>query len=281
MTEPATLIGWAADLGLRARELPENRGIAVTSPSDRAITLTVARAGPGRWEIVSERSIVLPQPPQSADGHVLVRAADLAPLVHDLACMLPVVRAETVERSGAVDVTVSAALFDAGLSQQAFAVTMSSVLKTIEGCDRLGAKLGELHAAAAEARGAIHEELEIDRARMFGAADDLARSTAVPSDTSTAPMESSGPETMPTPAMANASSAGEADERSVGLPAGEFWFYVDSEQRLESGGEGSQPVALLEPGNWYRALRADGAVVRATDEHGNEGWVAADAVRPA
>lgn len=61
---------------------------------------------------------------------------------------------------------------------------------------------------------------------------------------------------------------------------GRAYFHVDTEQRLESGGEGSQLVALLQPGNWYRVLRAESAVVRARDERGNEGRVPADAVHP-
>jgi hypothetical protein len=59
--------------------------------------------------------------------------------------------------------------------------------------------------------------------------------------------------------------------------SGEFWFYVDSEQQLMSGGQGSQAVGGLRPGQWYRASREEAGWVKATDEYGRVGWVRASA----
>jgi hypothetical protein len=59
--------------------------------------------------------------------------------------------------------------------------------------------------------------------------------------------------------------------------SGEFWFYVDAEQQLMSGGQGSQAVGGLRPGQWYRASREEAGWVKATDEYGRVGWVRASA----
>ncbi len=60
--------------------------------------------------------------------------------------------------------------------------------------------------------------------------------------------------------------------------AGDFWFYVDTEQQLVSGSAASQVVGVLRPGQWYQGQGEEAGWVRATDERGVQGWIAAAAV---
>lgn len=96
---------------------------------------------------------------------------------------------------------------------------------------------------------------------------------AVPAVVAPSAVVAPAPAPSPTPAAAPVSVAAPPPS------SGEFWFFVEADQPLMSGGQGSQVLGTLRPGVWYLAVRQDGDWVKALDDRGTQGWVRVGAVR--
>ena len=173
VSDAVTIQHWLVDLGLTSTAKPDG-GLAVTSAGEPTASFTIAPTRPGRWDITSQRSVRLADLGVGGNNGARIEVGDLASIVRDLACGLPLVHAEVAELVDGLDVTFGAGLFDEGLSEQTFALTMSSVAKAVESCDRLCAKLRESLSASADAIDQLHRDLQADEARALEATRELA-----------------------------------------------------------------------------------------------------------
>jgi hypothetical protein len=137
VTATATLGQWIEGLGLDVRVVSGAAGdeLRVTPRHDAEPGLVVARRDPETREIVHDHRVSAsalqsewqapwdPQPPAEA----VSRAA------RDVACGFPLVETSTHEENGEVVVRFGAPVFDDGLTRQAFLLTLSSVLKAVQG----------------------------------------------------------------------------------------------------------------------------------------------------
>lgn len=173
-----------------------------------------------------------------------------------------------------VDVTSGTARLTRHLATTDVAAVYDAVFELAKIGARIGLRMGGAGASAAEATDAAGAyaassepvssgavEPSVSAAQPAAAAIDAPWATGATSDPAVSPTTNE-----PTQPVAAAVAA-----------SGEFWFYVDSEQQLMSGGQGSQAVGGLRPGQWYRASREEAGWVKATDEYGRVGWVRASA----
>lgn len=181
-----------------------------------------------------------------------------------------------------VDVTSGTARLTRHLATTDVAAVYDAVFELAKIGARIGLRMGGAGASAAEAT---------DAAGAYAASSEPVSSGAVEPSVSGAVEPSVSAEQPPAAATAAPWATGATSDPAVSpttneptqpvaaavAASGEFWFYVDSEQQLMSGGQGSQAVGGLRPGQWYRASREEAGWVKATDEYARVGWVRASA----
>jgi hypothetical protein len=296
MTELATLKSWMEGLGLAVKVDDTSRELKADAPWSGNHEFVVRPADAASWTISHDRHIS----PTELEAQWRVPDSSVAPTetvsqaVTQLVCGFPLVGAVVVPAGKGVAVTLSSVVYDEGLTRQAFVLTMSALTKAAEAFRIATQARGQQMAAlrdlitAVEARvgdsgpdGEHDDEVGSD-VREPGEAgppkvDRPARTAAARPSGVAASMSPTSSKPAPGPNAVAAASGPPAN--TPPLSGSEFWFYVDTEQRLMSDGQGSQLVGQLRPGNWYRALHTEAGWVRAIDERGTEGWVQADATK--
>lgn len=142
MTDQATLRTWIAGLGLDVKTVSGSGGdeLWVTPAHEVEPRLVLRPGGPGAWEIVHDRRV--PASALSSDWRGPRDAESPTDVVgrvaRQLACGFPLVDPSIHDTGGDVIVRLRAPVFDEGLTRQAFALTVSSVLKAAQRFD-LGA----------------------------------------------------------------------------------------------------------------------------------------------
>jgi hypothetical protein len=137
MVDSVTLASWIEGMDLRVERSGED--LRVREHVGNAGELVVARTSPETWHVAHERTI----PVDSLKADVDVPWEDDDPVavlrrsVGEVAALFPLVEGSTRENGSDATVVLRAPVFDDGLTRQAFALTLSSLLGAAGALDRV------------------------------------------------------------------------------------------------------------------------------------------------
>jgi SH3 domain-containing protein len=202
MTDPVTLTSWLEALGLDVKEGSGASGehLSVASADGTDPRLVVQRNNTQTWDVIHERRV--PESVLSSDWHA-PWDTEQPPMVvgaaaREVAYGFPLVEAETRDEGGDVTVRFHAPVFDEGLTQQGFVLTVSAVLKVAQVFDLVLTRRADEIAdwkefeAASEQRKQEQDELinrmtEVDATPEATAPGAPVPATRTPSSTDTVP----------------------------------------------------------------------------------------------
>jgi hypothetical protein len=145
MTEAATLEAWTKSLGFTVTE-GERVGDLAATPPGGGPSFLLQRRSHDTWDLIHERSLAAAAAGAAwlapSDGR---RPADvLGPIVRRLVAAYPLVQGQVMVVMGdELRLRFSAPVHEAGLSQQAFLLTLSSLVKAVEAYDLAAAARAE------------------------------------------------------------------------------------------------------------------------------------------
>jgi hypothetical protein len=183
MTDSATLRSWLEGLGLEVNDAGDH--LSVMPGDDADLRLMVRRSDASTWEVVHDRRVE--ESVLTSDWHAPwdtdPAAVVVGRAVDEVALGFPLVQSETTHHAGAAAVRFRAPLFDEGLSRQACALTVSSVLNAARVFDLVLARRVEERAAWEEFE-ATSDQRERERRelidRMTGTAPTAAAAVQPP-----------------------------------------------------------------------------------------------------
>jgi DNA-directed RNA polymerase subunit RPC12/RpoP len=153
MVELSMLRDWTQALGLRVKRESETDGLQVALPITGAPRFTIKPDGrESTWSITHERQLssAIVDSQWGIGGHDDSPISRLTKTIHRLATGFLVLHAEVFQDGSDVVIEFTAPIYGEGLTKQAFALTLSSVMKAVEAFDLLIAQRAEQVAALKE-----------------------------------------------------------------------------------------------------------------------------------
>jgi hypothetical protein len=143
---------WAEDLGLRVKGEPATAELYVSLPISGAARFTIRRDRKDVWSITHQRPLAA----SILNSNWGIGAQSETPIslltkaVRRLATGFPLLQAEVIPRGSDVVIEFNVPVYAEALTQQAFVLSLSSVMKAVEAFDLLAAQRAEQIAALKE-----------------------------------------------------------------------------------------------------------------------------------